>query len=114
MRCTCVSTQMFCRLLNARISTRFAVFRPTPGSVSSSSIVDGHAAAEALEEDPARRLHVARLVAIEADGIDQPLDAPTVSLAIVRGVRATLNSRVEAARVVASCVRADSSVAIST
>ena len=30
-----------CRLLNDRISTRFAVFRPTPGSVSSSSIVSG-------------------------------------------------------------------------
>ena len=41
IRCTCVSTQMFCALLNARISTRFAVFRPTPGSATSSSIVDG-------------------------------------------------------------------------
>ena len=28
-------------LLNARIRTRLAVFLPTPGSVSSSSIVDG-------------------------------------------------------------------------
>ena len=41
MRCTCVSTQMFCRLLKPRISTRFAVLRPTPGSITSSSIVDG-------------------------------------------------------------------------
>ncbi|OLD13173.1 MAG: hypothetical protein AUJ01_15500 [Acidobacteria bacterium 13_1_40CM_3_65_5] len=41
MRCTCVSTQMFFRLLKDRISTRFAVFRPTPGSASSSSIVPG-------------------------------------------------------------------------
>ena len=32
---------MFSRLENARISTRLAVFRPTPGSVSSSSIVPG-------------------------------------------------------------------------
>ena len=36
-----MSTQMLRRLLNPRINTRFAVFRPTPGSVTSSSIVDG-------------------------------------------------------------------------
>src|SRR5918912_85690 len=41
MRCTCVSTQMFFRLLNDRINTRFAVLRPTPGSVSNSSMVPG-------------------------------------------------------------------------
>ena len=38
----------------------------------------------------------------------------TVSGAIVRGVRAALNSRVDAASVVASCVRAESSVAMRT
>src|SRR4051812_37974143 len=41
MRWTCVSTQMFCRLRNDRMSTRFAVFRPTPGNRRSSSIVLG-------------------------------------------------------------------------
>jgi hypothetical protein len=41
MRCTWVSTQMLSRLENARIKTRFAVLRPTPGSVSNSSIVPG-------------------------------------------------------------------------
>src|SRR5438094_9784112 len=41
MRCTCVSTQIFLRLLNDRISTRLAVLRPTPGKVSSSAMVDG-------------------------------------------------------------------------
>ncbi len=41
MRCTWMSTQMFSSLLNARIITRFAVLRPTPGSVIISSSVDG-------------------------------------------------------------------------
>jgi len=41
IRWTCVSTQMFFWLLNDRISTRLAVFRPTPGSVNNSSIVPG-------------------------------------------------------------------------
>ena len=54
MRCTCVSTQMFRWLLNARISTRLAVLRPTPGSDVSSSIVDGHASAEARRPAPRR------------------------------------------------------------
>ncbi len=43
MRCTCVSTQMLSRLACDRISTRFAVLRPTPGSVRRSSIVARHA-----------------------------------------------------------------------
>src|SRR5439155_16197156 len=33
IRCTCVSTQMFLTLLKERINTRFAVLRPTPGSI---------------------------------------------------------------------------------
>ena len=74
MRCTCVSTQMFCRLLNARISTRLAVLRPTPGSVTSSSIVAGTRPPKRVDQHLAARLHVPRLVAIEADRIDQPLD----------------------------------------
>ncbi len=41
MRCTWMSTQMFSWLLNARIITRFAVFRPTPGRVIISSSVVG-------------------------------------------------------------------------
>ncbi len=41
MRCTWMSTQMLRLLRNARISTRFAVLRPTPGSVINSSSVDG-------------------------------------------------------------------------
>src|SRR5687767_12454144 len=41
MRWTWVSTQIFRGLLNARISTRFAVLRPTPGNMSSSSIASG-------------------------------------------------------------------------
>ena len=41
MRCTCVSTQMFRRLLKPRIITRLPVLRPTPGSITSSSSVDG-------------------------------------------------------------------------
>src|SRR5215471_4950671 len=41
IRCTCVSTQIFFTLLNARISTRLAVFLPTPGNVSRFSIVSG-------------------------------------------------------------------------
>ena len=41
MRWTCVSTQMFFWLSYARIRTRFAVFRPTPGSVRSYYIVEG-------------------------------------------------------------------------
>ena len=41
MRCTWISTQMFLSLLKARIITRLAVFRPTPGSVIISSSVRG-------------------------------------------------------------------------
>jgi hypothetical protein len=41
MRCTWVSTQMLSPLQCARINTRFAVFRPTPGSVNNSAMVDG-------------------------------------------------------------------------
>ena len=74
MRCTCVSTQMCCRLWNARIITSFAVLRPTPGSVTSSSSVRGHLAAESLDERLAVCLHEPRLVAVEAHRVDQLLD----------------------------------------
>jgi hypothetical protein len=40
MRCTCVSTQIP-GLLKPIVTTRFAVLRPTPLSVSSSSMVSG-------------------------------------------------------------------------
>ena len=74
-----------------------------------------HAAAEARQDLSQVCLHVDRLVAIEADRIDQPLDLrPRSGCAIVRGVRATWNSRVDAACVTASRVCADSIVAIST
>ena len=65
---------MLSRLRCARISTRFAVLRPTPGSVSSSSIVVGHVTAEPRQDLLARLLHVHGLVPIEADRVDQLLD----------------------------------------
>ena len=114
MRCTCVSTQMFRWLLNDRISTRFAVLRPTPGSVSSSSIVPG-------TRPPNRsisRRHVAfdmpRFVAIEADGIDQPLEPPDRQLRHPFRRRRDGEQRADAAVRDASRVCADSIVAIST
>ena len=115
MRCTCVSTQMFFRLLNDRISTRFAVLRPTPGSVSSSSIVAGTRPPKRSTRIRQVSLHVRGLVPIEADRDKISFSIRcSVSLAIVRGVRATRNSRADAAAVTASRVCADSIVAIST
>ena len=74
-----------------------------------------HAAAELLDQDAARLLHVRRLVAIEADRIDRAAGSLVVrSLAIVRGVRATRNSRADAAAVTGSRVCADSIVETST
>ena len=67
-----------------------------------------------LDEHPAGRFHVPRLVPIEADRIDQPLDL----LDRQRRHRARrarhAESRVDAASVVAILRRADSSVAIRT
>ena len=71
MRCTCVSTQMLRRLLKPRISTRLAVLRPTPGSVSSSSIVPGTRPPNCVDQDAARLLHVLRLGLVEADRVDE-------------------------------------------
>ena len=76
MRWTWVSTQMLSGLRWATIITRFAVFLPTPGNVSSSSIVAGTLPAEARHDQPAGVLHVPGLVPVEADGIDEALDLP--------------------------------------
>ncbi len=72
MRWTCVSTQMP-GLPNASVTTRLAVLRPTPLSVSSSSIV-GHLTAEFFDQVAADLANDARLGAVEADRIDQPRD----------------------------------------
>ena len=95
-----VDADVVAAAVNARISTRFAVLRPTPGSVSSSSIVAGHDAAEALDRICVHVcLHVRGLVPVEAHRVDQLLDlgrrsaSPSSAACAPRGTAAATRRR---------------------
>ena len=73
IRWTCVSTQMP-GFPYPTVTTRFAVFRPTPLRVRRSSIVSGTLPAESADEIGADLSEMAGLGLVEADGIDRPGD----------------------------------------